>query len=106
MKKFKLSLLAAFICLSFFSFQATAMSTLPPVTANTEAPAQTVTTNAYLNRLTEIDAMDKSNMSSREKKALRKEVRSIKKSAQVSSSGIYISVGTLVLILILVIILL
>jgi len=52
-----------------------------------------------INRLDEIRAMDKSKMNSAEKKALRKELRETKAQAR-NSSGIYISVGALLVIII------
>ncbi len=56
-------------------------------------------------RLEEIKAMDKSSMTRTEKKALRKEVKAIRKSMD-SSGGIYLSVGAVILIIVLLIILL
>lgn len=71
-------------------------------------------------RLTEIKAMDHSTLSAAEKKALRKEVRSIKKDMDalaksdaqspaegeaIKGSGIYISSGALIVILLLIILL-
>ncbi len=57
-------------------------------------------------RLGEIKAMDKSKLSSSEKKSLRKEVHSIKRKLKDISGGVYISAGTLLVILILLIVLL
>ena len=106
MKKFKVSFIAGFICLAIFAFQANATSTVPTVPADPETPTtQTITTNTALNRVMEIQAMDKSHLSASEKKALRKELKTIKKQAQISNSGIYISASTLLLIIILLIIL-
>ena len=59
-----------------------------------------------ISRLEEIKAMDKSNMSSMEKKTLRKEVRSIKKSLAQASGGVYLSVGAIIIIILLLILLL
>jgi len=52
-------------------------------------------------RLNEIHAMDKSNLTAAEKKALRKEVKAIKK---IADGGVYISVGAIIIILLLLII--
>jgi len=57
-------------------------------------------------RLNEIKAMDKSDMKSSEKKALRKEVRSIKRELQTMGSGLYISLGAVIIIALLLILLL
>jgi Flp pilus assembly protein TadB len=55
-------------------------------------------------RLEEIKAMDISNMTKKEKRALRKEVRETEKKVQ--SSGVYVSVGALIIIILLLILLL
>jgi uncharacterized protein YfkK (UPF0435 family) len=63
--------------------------------------------NVLTARLEVINAMDKSNLSSSEKKTLRKEVRAIKKELKaMGSGGVYLSVGALLLVIILLIILL
>ena len=59
-----------------------------------------------LNRLNEIKEMDKSNLSSTEKKELRTEVKTIKKNLKKSGQGVYLSVGTIIIILLLLILLL
>jgi hypothetical protein len=75
-------------------------------------PATTLTTmmdpseaNRLTNRLTEIQAMDKKILTAREKRTLRKEVRSIQK-VQSSSGGVYLSVGAIIIIVLLLILLL
>lgn len=59
-----------------------------------------------MNRLEEIKAMDKSNMTRVEKKALRKEVKSIKMAMSDLSGGVYLSVGAIIIIVLLLILLL
>lgn len=59
-----------------------------------------------LSRLDEIKAMDKSNMTSREKKELRKEVRTLKTNIAQIGGGVYLSVGAIIVILLLLILLL
>ena len=68
-----------------------------------EIPAEVQT---MLNRLNEIKEMDKSNLSSSEKKELRTEVKTIKKNLKKSGQGVYLSVGTIIIILLLLILLL
>ncbi len=63
-------------------------------------PSQTIVMQT---RLIEINAMDKSTLTRAEKKALRAEVKDIKK---VADGGVYISVGAIIIILLLLIILL
>jgi hypothetical protein len=71
-----------------------------PVYENGEAYATTLK-----NRLEEIKAMDKTELSSTEKRALRKEVRSIKKELAAVSGGVYLSIGAIILIVLLIILL-
>ena len=62
-----------------------------------------------MNRLQEIKNMDKSSLTSSEKKALRKELKAMKKEARADrnrSSGIYLSVGAIIIIILLLILLL
>ena len=61
--------------------------------ANMDARAQQV-----VNRLIEIRNMDKSNLTTTEKRELRKEVKLLKKEAPKRKSGIYISLGTIVIV--------
>lgn len=60
--------------------------------------------NLLKQRLEEIKAIDKSDLNSTEKKELRDEVKSINK--RLTSGGVYISVGGLIIILLLLLILL
>jgi hypothetical protein len=55
--------------------------------------------------LNEIKALDKSNLSSLEKKELRKEVLSAKKQLKELSGGVYISIGAIIIIILLLILL-
>jgi type IV secretory pathway VirJ component len=57
-------------------------------------------------RLSEIKGLDKSNMTSAEKKVLRKEVKTIKAELAKTSGGVYLSVGAILLIVLLLIVLL
>lgn len=57
-------------------------------------------------RLKQIESMDKSDLSRSEKKQLRSEVKHIEKRLVASSGGVYISAGALIVIIILLIILL
>jgi hypothetical protein len=55
--------------------------------------------------LNEIKAMDKSNMSRSEKKALRKEVRTISSGLRANGHGVYLSLGAILIIILLIILL-
>lgn len=68
-----------------------------------EVPAEVQT---MLLRLDEIKKMDKSKLTSSEKKELRKEVKIIKKSLKASGNGVYLSIGAIIIIILLLILLL
>ena len=63
-----------------------------------EVPAEA---KILLNRLREIQKMDKSEMTKVEKKELRKEVKTIKTTLRTSYSGVYLSVGAIIIIILL-----
>ena len=86
---------------AFSPFAINATETDPPKTV-TELPAEV---QALVNRIEEIKEMDKSEMSSSERKELRKESRALKAEARASGSGLYLSAGAIIIILILIIIL-
>ena len=76
-----------------------------PVT-NTEKPNNDARAQQLMTRLKEIRDMDKSNLTSSEKKALRKEVKEMKKEVRRNQNGIYLSVGAIIIIVLLLILLL
>ena len=57
--------------------------------------AQTLT--RIMVRVNEIQSMDKTNLNSAEKKELRKELNGMKKEAKSLSSGVYVSVGAIII---------
>lgn len=65
--------------------------------------SDSLATNSTLLRLSEIKAIDKSTLNSAEKKALRKELQSLKKQANGNNKGIYLSVGAIIIIILLLI---
>jgi len=72
----------------------------------TEAPNNDARAQQLMTRLKEIREMDKSNLTSSEKRALRKEVREMKKEVKKNQNGIYLSVGAIIIIVLLLILLL
>ncbi|MBI2281165.1 MAG: hypothetical protein HYU68_10815 [Bacteroidetes bacterium] len=86
-----------------------ALLLINPVNLKAENTSPTIENSAesttLLNRLDEINVMDKSELKFSEKRALRKEVKSIEKQLR-SGGGVYISVGAIIIILLLLIILL
>ncbi len=89
-------LLAATISLPLSA--ATTPATAP---ATPSAEAQVL-----LNRLNEINTMDKAPLSGTEKRKLRKEVKTIKKELAQANGGVYLSVGAVIIIILLLILLL
>ena len=70
-----------------------------------EKPVHEEEVQAMINRLEEIKAMDMAGLTTVQKKELRKEVRAIKSELR-ATSGIYISIGALLIIILLLILLL
>lgn len=91
--------------LTFNPTQSLASTSVTPTSTPTPSAADVEKVNVMVKRLHAIDALDKSTMSSSEKKVLRKEVRVIKKEIKRSGGGVYVSVGALILIILLLIIL-
>jgi len=104
MKKIAICLLVACLSLAFIPLQA--KETTKPASA-TEAPKPAEVTVLEL-RISEINSMDKSKLSTSEKKELRKEVKEINKKAKsYHHDGIlYMSTGAVILIIILIFVLL
>jgi len=106
MKKIVFCLMVACLSLTFLPF--TSQAENAPVTsamANPK-PAESAEVKTLELRLNEISSMDKTKLKASEKKALRKEVRSIEKKLKALGSGVYLSGAAVVLIIILLIILL
>ena len=89
------------------------ISLVMPAFAANETPVNTEKTNndahaqQLVARLKEIRDMDKSSLTSSERKALRKEVKEMKKEVKRDGSkGIYLSVGAIIIIVLLLILLL
>jgi len=86
----------------------------PAFSADITAPIAANASNSdahamqLMNRLEEIKNMDKSNLTVSEKKALRKEVKAMKKEVRRERSGsvIYISLGAVIIIVLLLVLLL
>ncbi|MCX6210554.1 MAG: hypothetical protein NTZ59_13900 [Bacteroidetes bacterium] len=112
MKKITPILFKVFMLLAFIPSQLNAQTA--SVTTNSTVIATTTEKEAedaakatvLLSRLDEIKAMNKSEMSSSEKKELRKEVKSIKSELKATGNGVYLSVGAIIIIILLLILLL
>ena len=109
MKKITLVVMAIFLSMAFYPAQTNAANTkkdVTPTSLSVTPKGETAETKAMLKRIDEIGKMDKTGLKASEKQELRKEVRSIKKQLAADGGYIYISVGTAILIVILLIILL
>ena len=93
MKKITFYVMITILSLTVFPNQIIAKEIVPTAISNTnkEIPAEV---KVLLDRLNEIKAMDKSALTRVEKKALRKEVRSIKSTLRSSGNGVYLSSKT------------
>lgn len=105
MKKITVCLITALL-LSTIPMQLKAATETKMATTAVTKPVKSEQARLLLNRLEEINSMDKSKMNSPERKQLRKEVRSIKSQLNDLGEGVYISVGAIIIILLLLIILL
>ncbi len=106
MKKSILYLMTACLSFAFIPTQLKAEKMPVATTTPVPVPVESAKANELLNRLNEINLMDKSNLNSAEKRALRKEVRSTKKQLKDLNGGVYLSVGAILIVLLLLILLL
>lgn len=91
------------VCL-FLALASPSMADTDPKLAATETAEARAA--QLQNRLEQIKGLDKRELSPLEKKALRREVREIKKELAAISGGVYLSIGAILLILLLLILLL
>jgi hypothetical protein len=107
MKKIVIILFMTFLSSAFLMVPtAEASIKKPDATAPAPKPEEKAEARVLVSRLNEINSLDKSKLSSSEKKNLRKEVKTIKSRLKDISGGIYISGAALIVIIILLIVLL
>jgi hypothetical protein len=94
------------LSLTFLPLQTSAATIVKPSTSIPAKPAAAAEAKTLELRLNEINAMNKSELKSAEKKSLRKEVKSINRRMREISGGIYLSVGAVIIIVLLLVILL
>ena len=99
-------MMSVVLLLTVFSTGLMAADEAKPAPVATTNPMESAQAKVLINRLEEINALDKKGMASSEKKELRKEVRTIKRELNDLGGGVYISVGAIIIILLLLIILL
>ncbi|MET0392719.1 MAG: hypothetical protein ABW019_06240 [Chitinophagaceae bacterium] len=103
-RKFLLICLSLLLTAGITGSYAAESATKPKTEA--ASPATNARLEQIKNRVDEIRAMDKSHMSKAEKKALRKELRTMKQEARGISGGVYLSVGAIIIIILLLILIL
>jgi hypothetical protein len=104
MKKLTLSLVTAMWMAIMIPVHAAEVT--KPTTAMSSTQAESAEIKALIARVDEIKAMDKSSLSSSERKALRKEMRMMKRTVNhTQGTTVYVSGGLILLIILLIIIL-
>lgn len=106
MKKIVFCLMATFLSLTFLPVQLNAKTPGESSSLVDPKPAESVEAKTLELRLNELNSKDKSNLTSAEKKNMRKEVKSINHKLREIGGGVYLSVGAIILICILLIVLL
>lgn len=91
-------------CLSLTFLPLQVNAAVPTSVVNTKA-SEVAEVKALELRLNELKEMDKTKMSSSDKKSMRKEVRSINRRMHDIGGGLYISAGAIIIILLLLLIL-
>lgn len=104
MKKSNFSFMLSLLMLSMFSLPINASVNEPLIIENSkEIPIEV---QSMFHRIDEIKAMDKSSLTSVQKKVLRKELRTIKKELRTTNHGLYLSLGAIIIIVLLLILIL
>lgn len=106
MKKIVLCLMAVILSFTFVPLQLSAATEKEPTSVVVPKPEESAEAKVLENRLNEIKELDKSTMKAEEKKAIRKEVKSIKRELRELGGGVYLSAAAIVLIVILLVVLL
>jgi hypothetical protein len=106
MKRLILAVAVAIMSITFFPAQTNATPEKPATSVAATKPADEAEAKALTSRLYEINAMDKSKLSSSQKKDLKKEVKSIRTKLHDISGGVYISGAAVVIIVVILLILL
>lgn len=106
MKKIFLCVVATCLSLTLFPVLANASTEKDPSAIVRTVPLDSSEVKTLMLRVDEINKMDKTALKTSEKKALRKEVKSINNTLRDSGGYVYLSVGAVILIVILLIVLL
>jgi len=105
MKKLAFYTMTVCLLMTFSMNEVKAINSQSKIAIATDRAPQSAEVQAMMDRLEQIKAMDLSGMTTVEKRELRKEVRAIKHDMR-AVSGIYLSIGALIIIILLLILLL
>ena len=100
---FKTTLL---VTLMAITLPATSYAISSSVTNGNPTKTEAEHSQKLINRLEEIKSMDLKSLTRKDRKELKREVKSIQRELHTSSSGVYISVGAIIIILLLLILIL
>ena len=106
MKKVTVGILMAFMISAFIPTRLKAGTETNVTPISTPVTTESAEVNAMIARLYEIKAMDLNDLKSTERKALRKEVRTIKSDLKAVGGGVYLSVSAIIIILLILLLLL
>jgi hypothetical protein len=106
-KKITVVTIAAMLSLTCLPLQSFALAN-PTKEQSNALPLKnnTIEIRGLMLRLNEIKVMDKTNLTSKQKRELRREVKTISKTMKTTGNGVYISTGAIIIVIILLIILL
>jgi hypothetical protein len=96
--------IAPFILLTAFAIPVQSIAAVKAPVTDSTADARVL--SEIVSRVTEIQNMDKTNLSVSEKKALKKELKTMKQKADGLNSRVYLSVGAIIIIILLLILIL
>jgi len=99
-------LIYSFALIFMLAISANTVSAAPKKDKVELTTEQKVQLDRITNRVEEIKAMDKSNLSKAERKELRKELKEMKQQARAMGGGVYLSVGAIIIIILLLILIL
>jgi hypothetical protein len=106
MKTLHKTIVLAMLLLSMLPISSQASSIVPGLPAIKSEKPNPVDAQRLINRLEEIKSMDIKNLSRKERKELRREVKSIQKVQSTGNGGVYLSVGAIIIIILLLILIL
>ena len=104
--KISMKKLTIIMSIAFFSVLATPSHSFAISTSLGDSTADVQIAAKIVARVTEIQNMDKTNLSAAEKKELKKELKDMHKKADGLNRGVYLSIGAIIIIILLLILIL